>query len=111
MSTLLAPPPAIRTRGLTRMYPLASGPVHAVRGIDLTVDHGEILGFLGPNGAGKTTTLRMLTTLLPPSGGEATVAGHDLRRDSAGVRRRIGYLTPSDRPEGRGFSVCGWSSL
>ncbi|MGI5167105.1 ABC transporter ATP-binding protein [Spirillospora sp. CA-253888] len=86
---------AITVRGLTRTFTLKSGPVHAVRGLDLTVADGEILGFLGPNGAGKTTTLRMLTTLLPPSGGEAEVAGHDLRTDPAGVRRRIGYVAQS----------------
>jgi ABC-2 type transport system ATP-binding protein len=51
-----------------------------------------VLGFLGPNGAGKTTTLRMLTTLITPTSGEATVAGHDLRHDPVGVRRRIGYV-------------------
>ena len=59
-----------------------------MRGIDLTVESGEIIGFLGPNGARKTTTLRMLTTLLAPTGGHATVAGCDLVRDPAGVRRR-----------------------
>ncbi|GAA2409023.1 ATP-binding cassette domain-containing protein [Actinomadura vinacea] len=90
-----APPVAIRARGLSRTYDLKSGPVHAVRGIDLTVGHGEILGLLGPNGAGKTTTLRMLTTLLPPTGGEAAVAGHDLLRDPSGVRGRIGYVAQS----------------
>ncbi|MBB4944117.1 ABC-2 type transport system ATP-binding protein [Streptosporangium album] len=84
--------PAIRTRGLTRTFQLKNGPVHAVRGIDLTVDRGEILGFLGPNGAGKTTTLHMLVTLLPPSGGQAEIAGHDLLHDPVGVRRRIGYV-------------------
>ena len=85
-------PPALHVRGLTHTYTLKSGPVHAVRGIDLTVPRGEILGFLGPNGAGKTTTLLMLTTLLPPGGGEVTVAGHDLRGDPAAVRARIGYV-------------------
>ncbi|MEV0347347.1 ATP-binding cassette domain-containing protein [Nonomuraea sp. NPDC050680] len=89
------PEPAIHVRGLTRTFTLAKGPVHAVRGIDLTVRRGEILGFLGPNGAGKTTTVRMLTTLLPPSGGHAQVAGHDLLADPAGVRRRIGYVAQS----------------
>ena len=82
----------ISTRGLARTFSTKTGPVEAVRGIDLTVQSGEILGFLGPNGAGKTTTLRMLTTLLPPTGGSATVAGHDLAADPAGVRRRIGYV-------------------
>jgi len=53
---------------------------------------GENFGFLGPNGAGKTTTMRTLATLLPPSGGQATVAGHDLRRERGTVRRRIGFL-------------------
>ncbi|MFI8929620.1 ABC transporter ATP-binding protein [Streptomyces sp. NPDC053474] len=85
----------ISTAGLARTFAAKSGPVEAVRGIDLTVEPGEILGFLGPNGAGKTTTLRMLTTLLPPTGGAATVAGHDLLRDPAGVRARIGYVAQS----------------
>src|SRR6202012_2469329 len=72
--------------------PRRQRPVHAVRGVALTVEAGEIVGFLGPNGAGKTTTLRMLTTLLEPTAGSATVAGADLRRDPKGVRRRIGYV-------------------
>ncbi|MFI2189968.1 ABC transporter ATP-binding protein [Streptomyces sioyaensis] len=84
--------PMISAKGLARTYTTKKGPVEAVRGIDLTVAAGEILGFLGPNGAGKTTTMRMLTTLLPPTGGSATVAGHDLASDPAGVRRRIGYV-------------------
>ena len=66
--------------------------VDAVRGVDLTVAEGEIFGFLGPNGAGKTTTLRMLATLIQPDGGEATIAGADLRKDPGEVRRRIGYV-------------------
>ncbi|MFF2569507.1 ABC transporter ATP-binding protein [Streptomyces sp. NPDC058084] len=82
----------ISTSGLSRSFLTKRGEVHAVRGIDLTVRAGEILGFLGPNGAGKSTTLRMLSTLLPPTGGVATVAGHDLLRDPAGVRRKIGYV-------------------
>ncbi|MEU8763054.1 ATP-binding cassette domain-containing protein [Streptomyces sp. NPDC048659] len=87
--------PIISTSGLSRTFRTPEGEVHAVRGIDLTVRTGEILGFLGPNGAGKTTTLRMLTTLLPPTGGAATVAGHDLVRDPVGVRRAIGYVAQS----------------
>ena len=63
-----------------------------MRGVDIDVDAGEVVGFLGPNGAGKTTTLRMLTTLLEPTAGEASVAGHDLRTDPVGVRRNIGYV-------------------
>ncbi|APY86327.1 ABC transporter ATP-binding protein [Streptomyces alfalfae] len=85
----------ISTSGLSRTFQTKGGPVEAVRGIDLTVPAGEILGFLGPNGAGKTTTLRMLTTLLPPTGGSATVAGCDLADDPAGVRGRIGYVAQS----------------
>ncbi|MDN3356190.1 ATP-binding cassette domain-containing protein [Actinomadura sp. DC4] len=78
----------IEARGLAKSF---SG-AEAVRGVDLTVDAGEIVGFLGPNGAGKTTTLRMLTTLLHPTAGTATVAGRDLTGDPAAVRRRIGYV-------------------
>jgi ABC-2 type transport system ATP-binding protein len=78
----------IHVRGLTRTF----GPVEAVRGVDIDVSKGEIVGFVGPNGAGKTTTLRMLTTLLRPTAGTAVVAGHDLFTDPAGVRRRIGYV-------------------
>jgi ABC-2 type transport system ATP-binding protein len=82
----------INARGLARSFKTKSGPVDAVRGIDLDVAEGEIVGLLGPNGAGKTTTLRMLTTLLMPSAGTATVAGHDLVREPREVRRRIGYV-------------------
>ncbi|GAB7060790.1 ABC transporter ATP-binding protein [Streptomyces mexicanus] len=85
----------ISAAGLARTFPTERGPVQAVRGIDLTVHEGEILGFLGPNGAGKTTTLRMLTTLLAPTGGTATVAGCDLRTDPVGVRRACGYVAQS----------------
>ncbi|MGI8564155.1 MAG: ATP-binding cassette domain-containing protein [Candidatus Dormibacter sp.] len=82
----------IQARGLRRVFKSRRQSVEAVAGVDLQVEHGEIFGFLGPNGAGKTTTLRMLATLLPPSGGEATVAGCDLRQEAAEVRRRIGYV-------------------
>src|SRR5690242_2807613 len=82
----------IETRGLRKSFRTRKGVVEAVRGVDLTVDDGEIFGFLGPNGAGKTTTLRMLATLLTPDGGEATIAGADLRRQPGEVRRRIGYV-------------------
>jgi ABC-2 type transport system ATP-binding protein len=86
----------IETKGLRKSFKSRSGretkSVEAVRGVDLVVDQGEIFGFLGPNGAGKTTTLRMLATLIPPDGGEATIAGADLRRDPGEVRRRIGYV-------------------
>jgi ABC-2 type transport system ATP-binding protein len=82
----------ITARGLARSFKTKAGAVEAVRGVDLDVAPGEIVGLLGPNGAGKTTTLRMLTTLLEPSAGSATVAGHDLRREPRAVRRRIGYV-------------------
>jgi ABC-2 type transport system ATP-binding protein len=77
----------IAARSLTRTF---KGAIEAVRGIDLTVEAGEVFGFLGPNGAGKTTTVRMLCTLLPPTGGSASVAGFDVVSDAAEVRRRIG---------------------
>ncbi len=82
----------IETRGLRRTFTSRRGDVEAVAGVDLRVEAGEIFGFLGPNGAGKTTTLRMLATLLPPTGGDATVAGCDLRRESQRVRERIGCV-------------------
>jgi ABC-2 type transport system ATP-binding protein len=78
---------AIDVEGLKRTFP---GGIEAVAGIDLAVDEGEIYAFLGPNGAGKTTTVRMLTTLLRPTGGRAVVAGHDVVRRPHDVRRAIG---------------------
>jgi ABC-2 type transport system ATP-binding protein len=84
--------PIIEAAGLARVFRSRRQTVEAVRGVDITVAEGEIVGFLGPNGAGKTTTLRMLTTLLRPTAGTATVAGADLLRDPVGVRRRIGYV-------------------
>lgn len=66
--------------------------VDAVRGVDFAVQRGEIFGFLGPNGAGKTTTLRMLATLIRPDGGDATIAGADLRRAPGEVRQHIGFV-------------------
>src|SRR5215469_89762 len=82
----------IEAHGLARTFVSRRRKVEAVRGVDLRVDEGEIVGFLGPNGAGKTTTRRMLTTLLTPTAGSATVCGADLRRDPVGVRRKIGYV-------------------
>jgi ABC-2 type transport system ATP-binding protein len=82
----------IHARGLARTFHTRRGDVEAVSGVDLDVEPGELVGFLGPNGAGKTTTLRMLTTLLTPTAGTATVAGHDLLTDPLGVRREIGYV-------------------
>jgi ABC-2 type transport system ATP-binding protein len=95
--------PVIHARGLARTFRKRKQEVHAVVGVDLDVEAGEIVGFLGPNGAGKTTTLRMLTTLLEPTAGTATVAGCDLITDPVGVRRRIGYVSQSGStaPEAR----------
>ncbi len=87
----------IRARGLVQTFHTGRGKaakeVRAVNGVDLDVAEGEVVGFLGPNGAGKTTTLRMLTTLLRPTAGTATVAGHDVATDPVAVRRSIGYCS------------------
>ena len=82
----------IETRGLRRVFNARKRVVEAVAGVDLTVAGGEIFGFLGPNGAGKTTTLRMLATLLAPSGGTAQIAGYDLLTQPDKIRQRIGYV-------------------
>jgi ABC-2 type transport system ATP-binding protein len=91
----------IETHNLRRVFKSRKGAVEAVAGVDLDVKKGEIFGFLGPNGAGKTTTLRMLSTLLPITSGEATVAGYDLAHNSAKVRYEIGYVSQegSSAPE------------
>ncbi len=83
----------IRTRDLTKDFVVnRSNTVHAVRGISLDIEGGELVAVLGPNGAGKTTMIRMLTTLLEPTAGSATVAGHDVVTESATVRSLIGYV-------------------
>ncbi|ANZ43263.1 ABC transporter [Lentzea guizhouensis] len=87
----------IFARGLRKSF----GDVDAVRGVDLDVAPGEVVGLLGPNGAGKTTTLRMLTTLLRPTSGTAVVAGADLLAEPALVRSRIGYVAQSGGTEPR----------
>jgi ABC-2 type transport system ATP-binding protein len=87
-----APAAAVSISGLRKSFRLKNKTLEAVSGIDLTVATGEIFGLLGPNGAGKTTTLRILTTLLPADAGTAYVAGADVRRQPALVRRRIGYV-------------------
>ena len=89
----------IEARGLARTFATRRGSIEAVRGIDLRVEAGAIVGFLGPNGAGKTTTQRMLTTLLRPTAGEARVAGHDLLAEPVAVRRRIGYVAQGGSTE------------
>jgi len=80
---------AIRTEALRKVF----GTVAAVEGLDLTVDRGEVFGLLGPNGSGKTTTIRMLTGLMAPSSGRATVDGVDVTVAPEQVRRRIGYMS------------------
>jgi ABC-2 type transport system ATP-binding protein len=83
----------ISTRELTKDFVVSrTETVHAVRGISLDVEPGELVAVLGPNGAGKTTTLRMLTTLIAPTSGTAKVAGYDVTTHSSQVRRRIGYV-------------------
>ncbi|MCC5697811.1 ATP-binding cassette domain-containing protein, partial [Klebsiella pneumoniae] len=78
--------PAVRAEALVKTF----GENRALDGVDLEIPTGHILGLLGPNGAGKTTAVRILTTLLRPDSGTATVAGHDVLTDPGGVRRSIG---------------------
>lgn len=80
--------PILETDGLTRRF----GKLTAVDQLCISIEPGEVFGLLGPNGAGKTTSLKMLTTLLPPTSGDARIAGYDLVRDPGDVRRIIGYV-------------------
>ncbi len=82
------PAPILETHSLTRRF----GTLTAVDALTLSVAEGEIFGLLGPNGAGKTTTLKMLTTLLPPTSGEAKIAGRDIAHQARDVRHVIGYV-------------------
>ncbi|MEQ1700642.1 MAG: ATP-binding cassette domain-containing protein, partial [Ilumatobacteraceae bacterium] len=88
---------AIEARALARTF----GENTAVAGVDLTVAAGEIYGFLGPNGAGKSTTVRMLTTLLAPTGGTARVAGFDVATEPEKVRLRIGVALQEAALDGK----------
>ena len=86
-------PPIISTRGLSRHFRGPGGTdVVAVADLTMDVEPGSLTAFLGPNGAGKSTSLRMLTTLLEPTAGHATVCGHDIATEPAEVRARIGYI-------------------
>lgn len=86
--------PAIEVSDLRKHFRSAGGAeVRAVDGLSFACRPGEVLGLLGPNGAGKTTTLRILATILQPTSGGATIAGHDVVRDPDGVRRHLGYVS------------------
>jgi ABC-2 type transport system ATP-binding protein len=94
----------IEAIGLCRTYRTTTGvvrrrrlDVEAVREVSFSVERGELFGLLGPNGAGKTTTIKMLITLLLPTGGEARVLGHDVVAEAKEVRKRIGYVFGGDR--------------
>ncbi|MEV4169521.1 ATP-binding cassette domain-containing protein [Nonomuraea sp. NPDC049709] len=93
----LNPPMIIQAHGLRKTFTTRSRKgtqtVEAVRGVNLEVAKGEIFGVLGPNGAGKTTTIRMLSTLIAPDAGTATIAGHDLLKEPAAIRRNLGYVS------------------
>ena len=81
----------IEVKDLVKRY----GEITAVDGISFHVPRGEVLGFLGPNGAGKSTTMKIITGFIPPTSGTVSVGGKDIRADSMGVRRQIGYLPES----------------
>jgi ABC-2 type transport system ATP-binding protein len=87
--------PAVETHALRRTFKAArgGGAVEALARVDIRIERGEIFGLLGPNGAGKTTCIKILTTLLYPTAGEARVAGFDVVRDPVEVRRRIGLVS------------------
>ena len=86
--------PAIEAKALTKIFSDPKrGEIAAVQNLDLTCNYGEVMGLLGPNGAGKTTTLRMLSTILAPTRGTATVAGADVTNDPITVRGRVGFLS------------------
>ena len=86
---------------LHKTFSTNKGPIHALRGVNLTVSKGEIFGFLGPNGAGKTTMLRILTTLLPFEKGSVFVAGHRVKSHAYKVRQKIGYVSQKGGAEKR----------
>jgi ABC-2 type transport system ATP-binding protein len=94
----------LETNALTRRF----GENPAVDALTISVEAGEIFGLLGPNGAGKTTTIKMLTTLLPPTSGNASVAGFDIAHHAQGVRRVIGYVPQMVSADG---SLSGYENL
>ena len=96
--------PAVLARGLRKTY----GEHQAVKGVDLTIGRGEIVGFLGPNGAGKTTTIKMLTGLLKPTMGRAAILGHDIERDPLAAKACFGYVPDTPNLYGK---LRGWEYL
>jgi ABC-2 type transport system ATP-binding protein len=94
----------LKTQGLTRNF----GVLTAVDNMTLSVEQGEVFGLLGPNGAGKTTAIKMFTTLLPPTSGSVCVAGFDVVRQAANVRRSIGYVPQALSADG---SLTGYENL
>jgi ABC-2 type transport system ATP-binding protein len=105
--------PIVQMNGLAKTYATHRGrgqaaAVEAVKGVDLTIETGEIFGFLGPNGAGKTTALRMLTTLLAPTAGKAKVVGFDLHSQPKQIRECIGYVSQAG---GTDTSATAWENL
>ena len=95
---------AVQASALTREF----GDLTAVDSVTLTINQGEIFGLIGPNGAGKSTLIKMLTTLLPPTSGSATVAGYDIVTQSAEVRRHIGYVPQLLSADG---SLTGYENM
>jgi len=98
------PPAILETHALTRRF----GALVAVDAISISVPAGQMFGLLGSNGAGKTTAIKMLTTLLPPTSGTATVAGFDICRDASQVRRAIGYVPQMISADG---NLTGYENL
>jgi ABC-2 type transport system ATP-binding protein len=96
--------PILETIQLSRSF----GELLAVDSVSFTVDSGEVFGLLGPNGAGKSTTIKMLTTLLPPSRGQASVAGFDIVKQAPDVRRVIGYVPQALSADG---TLTGYENL
>ena len=96
--------PILQTHDLTRLF----GELTAVRQLSISVEPQEVFGLLGPNGAGKSTVIKMLTTLLPPTSGSATVAGHDLIREASTIRRLIGYVPQMVSADG---NLTGYENL
>jgi ABC-2 type transport system ATP-binding protein len=96
--------PAVEARGLHKAY----GEHVAVKGVDLTIGRGEIVGFLGPNGAGKTTTIKMMTGLLKPTAGSSAILGHDIERDPIAAKAAFGYVPDTPNLYGK---LRGWEYL